>query len=104
MHLQSSPVAQQVKDPVLSLLWRGFDPWPRNFRLPWSKKKKKRSSLGVLNKPPLKWDFPKMFSKKKRKGIHITSSDHRGQVQICIFWQRLCVGSRSAGVLVSFQE
>ena len=29
--------AQQVKDPVLSvprlrsLLWHGFDPWPRNF-------------------------------------------------------------------------
>ena len=24
-------VAQQVEDPVLSLLWLGFDPWPENF-------------------------------------------------------------------------
>lgn len=45
------PVAQQVKDPVLSvkllgsLLWYGFDPWPENFYMPWvplgEKKKKK---------------------------------------------------------------
>ena len=29
----SSLVEQQVKDPVLSLLGRGFDPWPRNFHM-----------------------------------------------------------------------
>ena len=29
-------MAQQVKDPVLSLLWDGFDPWPRNFRMSWA--------------------------------------------------------------------
>ena len=28
---QSSLMAQQVKDQVLSLLWLRFDPWPRNF-------------------------------------------------------------------------
>ena len=28
-YLGSSLVAQQVKDPALSLLWHGFDPWPR---------------------------------------------------------------------------
>ena len=41
----SSLLTQQVKDPALSLqwlrslLWRGFDPWPRNFRMPqaWPK-------------------------------------------------------------------
>ena len=29
---------------VLSWLWLGFDPWPRNFYLPqaWAKKKKKK--------------------------------------------------------------
>ena len=33
-------MAQWVKDPALSLLWlwlelwRGFDPWPRNFHMP----------------------------------------------------------------------
>ena len=24
-----------VKDPVLSLLWPGFDPWPGNFCMSW---------------------------------------------------------------------
>ena len=46
----SSLVAQQVKGSVLSmqwlrsLLWWGFDPWPRNFHVPraWPKKKKKK--------------------------------------------------------------
>ena len=27
-------MAQGVKDPVLSLLWHRFGPWPRNFHLP----------------------------------------------------------------------
>ena len=43
-------MAQLVKDPVLplwqlgSLLWYGFDFWPRNFHMPqvWSKKKIKQ--------------------------------------------------------------
>ena len=26
-------MAQQVKEPALSLLWRSFDPWPRNFHM-----------------------------------------------------------------------
>ena len=29
----TSPVAHQVKDPALSLLWCGFDPWPGNFHM-----------------------------------------------------------------------
>ena len=45
---ESSLVAQQVKDPLLSLQWLGsllwyrVDPWPGNFHLPqaWAKKKK----------------------------------------------------------------
>ena len=45
----SSPAAQFVKDPVLSLqqlgslLWCRFSPWPRNFHMlqAWQKKKKK---------------------------------------------------------------
>ena len=27
---------QQVKDPALSLLRHRFDPWPRNFHMPWT--------------------------------------------------------------------
>ena len=40
-------MAQQVKDPGLSVLWlelllrHGFDPWPQNFCTPKKKKKKR---------------------------------------------------------------
>ena len=27
------PGSSVVKDPVLSLLWHTFEPWPRNFRM-----------------------------------------------------------------------
>ena len=30
-HFRSSLVAQSVKDLTLLLLWRRFNPWPRNF-------------------------------------------------------------------------
>ena len=33
-----------VKDPSLSLLWLGFDPWPGNFHLLWTCQNKKRPS------------------------------------------------------------
>ena len=35
-------VAQWVKDPALSVLWHGFDPWAKNFRMSkaWLEKKK----------------------------------------------------------------
>ena len=32
----SSLMVQQVKDPALSLLWLGFNPWPGNSHMPWS--------------------------------------------------------------------
>ena len=39
----SAHVVQQVKALLLSLLWRRFDPWPRNFHMPqvWPKTKAK---------------------------------------------------------------
>ena len=43
-------MAQQVKDPVLSLQQLRFAPWPRNFHMPQAqpkKKKKSADSLGV---------------------------------------------------------
>ena len=42
-----SLVGQQVKDPVLSLLWHGFHLWLRNFRMlqVWPKKKKKTPEI-----------------------------------------------------------
>ena len=46
---------QQVKDPVLplqqlgSLLWCGFDPWPRNFCMPWLQPKNKINLKGVIS-------------------------------------------------------
>ena len=30
---RNSLLVQWVKDPVLSLQWGGFDPWPRNFHM-----------------------------------------------------------------------
>ena len=45
-------MAQQIKDPALSLLWlgllvwRGFDPWPRNFHMPWAEAKKTLTHMG----------------------------------------------------------
>ena len=35
LSLGVSLVAQQIKYPALSLLWREFNPWPRNFHMPW---------------------------------------------------------------------
>ena len=29
-------MAQKVQDLVLSVLWCSFNPWPRNFRMPWA--------------------------------------------------------------------
>ena len=51
-------MAQGVKDPVLSLLWHRFGPWPRNFHLPQlcglkkkkGKKKKEKNKIGSKNK------------------------------------------------------
>ena len=41
-----SLLAQQVKDPALSLQWLRFNPWPRNFHMLWcSQKKKERTGL-----------------------------------------------------------
>ena len=42
---RNSLVVQWVKDPALSLLWCGFDPWPGKFHMlwVWQKKKKKKA-------------------------------------------------------------
>ena len=45
----SSLVTQWAKDLALSLLWYGFDPWPRNFRMSWVQKNKQQK----LRKPPM---------------------------------------------------
>ena len=48
-NIWSSLPVQQVKDPVLSLqwpgsmLWWGFEPWPRNFHMPQGQPKKKKN-------------------------------------------------------------
>ena len=42
------PGGPVVKDPALSLLWLGFNPWPWNFHMPWAWPKKKGEwKLGV---------------------------------------------------------
>ena len=55
--LESSLVAQWVKDSVFSLqqlrllLWRGFDPWLRSFHKPWERQKNKKTKQ--KKKPPV---------------------------------------------------
>ena len=43
---------QWIKDPALSLLWLGFDPWPWNFCMVWVWPKEKKKGGG--NKKELK--------------------------------------------------
>ena len=40
-----SLLAQGDKDLALPLLWLGFDPWPRNFYMPWVRTKKKKKKI-----------------------------------------------------------
>ena len=35
-----SLLSQLVQDPALPPLWHGFDPWPRNFRMPRAQPKR----------------------------------------------------------------
>ena len=38
-----------LKDPALSLLWRRFDPWPRNFCMPQARSKRKKKGGAFTN-------------------------------------------------------
>ena len=44
---RSSLVAQRVKDLVLSLLWCGFHPWPRNKRMHGRGQKREKGMQGT---------------------------------------------------------
>ena len=53
--LAEFPGGLVVKDLALSLLWRGFDPWPGNFLMPWgwpkeSKKERKKERKNQCHK------------------------------------------------------
>ena len=77
--LQSSLVAQQAKDPALSLvrtgllLWHKFHPWPRNFRMPqlgwaWPKKEKeKKKKASKSEKTSLMWKEGRKKERKERE-------------------------------------
>ena len=55
-------MAQQVKDPVLSLLWRGFDPWPRNLHvLQTQPKTKTKTKTKPSSTPPQKQNLQMMI-------------------------------------------
>ena len=41
---RSSPMAQRVKNPVLSLLWQRFNPWPGNFCMAKKRDKQRKNS------------------------------------------------------------
>ena len=50
-------MGQQVKDPALSLQWLGsllwcrFDPWPRDFHMPWTWPKQNKRKKKPLKTP-----------------------------------------------------
>ena len=48
MQLRSSLVAQWFKDPVLSLPWHRFDPWPGNFCMLKARPKKKMRESSTI--------------------------------------------------------
>ena len=48
-------VAQLVKDGVLSLLWHGFDPWPRNSTSPRHSQKKRIVKVTEAGEWPRHW-------------------------------------------------
>ena len=60
-------MAQQVKDPALSLLWCGFDPWPGKFctpeNMPPPQKKRERE---IQNKKS------KILKMKTKSKLYIT--------------------------------
>ena len=48
-HFLEFPGGLVTKDPVWSVLWCWFDPWPKNFCMPWrqtKKRKKKKRKMG----------------------------------------------------------
>ena len=57
-YLGNSLVAQQLKDPALSLLrlklllWHGFDLWPRNFGMLWMQHPPQKKNMTISLKPP----------------------------------------------------
>jgi len=61
--MQECPVAQWVKNPMLSLLWlwlllwSKFHPWPGYFHMPWErpKKKKKKKKSNRMQKKMDNW-------------------------------------------------
>ena len=66
-------MAHQVKDPALSLLWLrlqlwcGFNPWPRNFCMPWVSLKRKEKKNTALE-----------------PDCHLELWDHGLQASVCI--------------------
>ena len=45
-----------VKNPVLSLLWHGFDPWPGNFCMSWVQQKKEKKASALSRGSPYQWE------------------------------------------------
>ena len=43
-YFQEFPDSLEVKDSVLALLRLRFDPWPRNFYMPWAWQKNKNKT------------------------------------------------------------
>ena len=63
-----------VRDPELSLLWLGFDTWPRNFHMLWAQPKNKKT----------KTNKQKQKTKKQKRKTRALESDQITRVQILV--------------------
>ena len=64
--MREFPVAQQVRDPMLSLLWHGFHPWPENFCMPWVQPENK--GVGGVGYTPQPEDYMSLFAETSSAG------------------------------------
>ena len=60
-----------VKDPALSLLWHGFNPWPGNCHMPAVMVKKKKKISKRASSTPSPGLLPKHKSNSDSSGIKL---------------------------------
>ena len=86
MKSRSSLVPQQGKDPVSSLLWCGFDPWPQNI---CRHNKKERRKEGRKERKEGKKEGRKKGREKRKENSCLKLLDGGG-VFFCFFCLFVC--------------
>ena len=79
------PVVQRIKGLVLSLLWCGFDLWPRNFCMPWVWPKKKEGGKGPLRERDMTTEAEVRVMKRPGAQEHDSLQKLKGE-EPCSLW------------------